>query len=262
MTHETLVSKLSDLCENHGIMGLKAEFEAEGSRMEDCYRLRNLTTKFNLRFALKIGGCDAVRDFRDALEIGADIVIAPMIESPFALSKYRNLIEKHYSHDSEVQFFFNVETIQGYRNLPEILDLAADSRITGVVIGRTDLTASMRHQSDEVDSLEVKDIVADIVHKVRAKHLICGMGGGITPNSKRFIESIDNRLNYFETRKVMFDRSEIDRKYRQGVMKALEFELEWLKMKRDRYAVISNEDRARIRSLENRMNKEDHKVWQ
>src|SRR5574344_1374876 len=83
-----MVTTLQDLKENHHVVGIKAEFEAEGTRMEEALRLKEVVTKAGLDLTIKIGGCEAIKDMYDARTIGVSTVVAPMIESPYALKKY------------------------------------------------------------------------------------------------------------------------------------------------------------------------------
>ena len=92
-----LVKILEDLKENYGVFGIKAEFEAEGTRIEEGIRLKEIISAAGLGLTLKIGGCEAIRDMYDARIIGVDKIVAPMIETPFALKKFTESFLKVFS---------------------------------------------------------------------------------------------------------------------------------------------------------------------
>ena len=81
------------------------------------------------------------------------------------------------------------------------------------------------------------------------------VGGGVSPDSIPFLASIlPSRLDRFETRKVVFDATVVERPAvaKAGMELAIEFELLWLKNKRDYYQTIASEDAARIEMMERR----------
>ncbi|HTH14593.1 MAG TPA: hypothetical protein VMB23_09360, partial [Spirochaetia bacterium] len=61
-----LYDQLVRLRDQFGIGFVKAEFEAEGASFRDLVRLRRLTAAAGVGLLLKIGGCESIRDLRDA----------------------------------------------------------------------------------------------------------------------------------------------------------------------------------------------------
>ena len=60
-------------------------------------------------------------------------------------------------------------------------------------------------------------------------------------------------LNRFETRKIVFNAEACDTEdIEEGLLRAVEFELLWLKNKKNHYSVIEKEDDQRIKMLDSR----------
>ena len=137
---QKLFDQLIRLKEEYDLRGVKAEFEAEGSSFRDLVRLRRITDKLSIPLYLKIGGVEALRDVKDSLEIGVDGLIAPMVESAFALKKFLDGVASIYK-DTDVHLSVNIETQKGIESLEKILDLGK-GRIDNITIGRTDLSSS------------------------------------------------------------------------------------------------------------------------
>ena len=80
-----MVAVLTDLRENHHVNGVKAEFEAEGTRLEEAMRLKEVVSAAGIGLTIKIGGCEALRDMYECRVLGVARIVAPMIESAYAL---------------------------------------------------------------------------------------------------------------------------------------------------------------------------------
>lgn len=252
-----MLEVLRDLKERYGVFEIKAEFEAEGSRIEELMRLKDVTSRAELPIILKIGGVEAVTDIYNAITIGVKGVIAPMAETAFAVSKFLNAIETFVADDNraDVDFAINIETINAFDNLDEILALENISLLQGVTVGRVDFVGSMGGDRGIVDGDKILDYCATIFRKAKARGLRTGLGGAISTNSIYFIRSLhtDGLVDKFETRKVVFRADSILNDPEKAILKAVEFELLWLKSKRRYYHRIKTEDEHRIEMLEKRL---------
>lgn len=251
-----MVSSLNDLRENHGVIGVKAEFEAEGTRLEEALRLKEVVTKAGLDLAIKVGGCEAIKDMYDARAIGVSYIIGPMIETPYALKKYLSATRISFpeSERDSVKFLINIETIDGYNNFNRMLELQEINDLDGIVLGRVDMTGSLNMRRDDINHERIFEIAKNLFTKCRHHKLECVVGGGVAKEALPFIRNLSpNLLDRFETRKVIFNCNEALQKEPEiGILKAVGFELMWLKNKREFYKMIFDEDKTRLEMLENR----------
>ena len=254
-----MVEVLVDLRENHHVTGVKAEFEAEGTRMEEALRLKDVISKAGLELTVKIGGCEAQLDMFNARAIGVKHLVAPMVETPYALHKFLGAVKLAFPPEEreEVDFLVNIETIDACRNFSRMLELQEIEELDGVVLGRVDLTGSMGKDREYVNSPEILGIARDIFSQAKAKGLECVVGGGVSKETVPFIAQLpEGIVDRYETRKVIFEcPGGLADGYDKGILKAVGFELMWLKNKRDYYGFIYAEDKQRIVMLEARYKK-------
>lgn len=243
--------------DEHGVVALKAEFEAEGTRPDELLRLLEIAQRADVKVALKIGGCEAVSDLLSTKLYGVDYVIAPMVETSYALSKFIDAKNKtHGPNEQRTQFLFNLETETTLANLDDILPLARKG-VDGIVFGRVDFTLSRRMPRDAVNHRSITDAVLKVAHACVEADLELVVGGSVSTASINILREIQAvRLDRFETRKVVFDGGAITHaSIVAGIANAVDFELAWLKNKRDYYEAIATEDSSRITMMEARQRK-------
>lgn len=254
-----MVDVLTDLRENHHVIGIKAEFEAEGTRMEEAMRLKEVIMKAELGLTLKIGGCEALRDMYEARQLGVSAVVAPMVETPYALSKFLAAVKLAFPEDEreDVMFCVNIETIDAVKAFDKMLELPDIEMLDGVVMGRVDLTGSMGLSREDINSPEVLEITRKLFTKAKTRDLECAVGGGVSAHSLPFFKELPTgTIDRYETRKVIFGcPGGLEDEADKAILKAVGFELLWLKNKRDYYSLISTEDAHRIDMLESRYQK-------
>ena len=84
-----LLESLSWGSDSANFAGVKAEFEAEGTRAEDLKILLFAARTLGLETIVKIGGCEALRDMRELSTMGrVTNIVAPMIESPSSAERF------------------------------------------------------------------------------------------------------------------------------------------------------------------------------
>lgn len=255
-----MIATLCDLSENHHVVGIKAEFEAEGTRMEEAMRLKEVVTRANLDLTIKVGGCEAIKDMYEARVIGVKKIVAPMIETAYALKKYIKATKLVFPQEEqkEQNFFINIETITGYNNLEEMIAAPEAKDLDGIVLGRVDMTGSLGMHRDDINSEKIFEIAEKMALFCKKNNLEFIIGGGVSADSLPFFKKLpEGALSKFETRKVIFDaqKSLIDPNTEKGILKAVGFELMWLQNKRDFYGLIFKEDEKRINMLEARYKK-------
>ena len=238
-----------------GFVAVKAEFEAEGTRPDEYLRLLELAHRADLKVALKIGGAEAVTDLLKSKLYGTDYVIAPMVESKYALSKYIEAVNKIYSQDErqDTEFLFNLETENTLKVFSEMIPSAKAGKI-GVVFGRVDYTLSCGLSRGDVNARRITDDVVAAARLCAEHDLPLVVGGSVAKESVNVLREVRSaRLDRFETRKIVFDGSVVEGdRIEASIHNAGAFELGWLLNKQRYYGDIAAEDAARLSMLKSR----------
>ena len=119
---------MKKLLNNDGLIGklksnneieIKVSFEDEGADFIDILQLKFLCIEANIPITLKIAGPEAIRDIKDANKLNIVKLVAPMIESDFALTKYVTAVKRYMNVDDKY-LGINIETINAVKYFNEM----------------------------------------------------------------------------------------------------------------------------------------------
>jgi hypothetical protein len=245
---------LVGLKEKYGLCAVKAEFEAEGSSFRDLVRLRRLTASHKVPLYLKIGGVEAIRDIKDAFDLGVDGLVAPMVESPFGVVKFTQAVDSVFS-GREIFKSINIETRNAVECIDGILN-EAKGKIDNVTIGRTDLSQSYLDLETQPDSDMIFNLIGNLSNKVQAAGLALTVGGSITKVSvdkfKTYHGNWEGRLASIETRKIVLPVNEMLGQA-NALREALKFEELYISSKLETGSWLLQSDRDRLIKLKKRI---------
>lgn len=243
-----LIEELKEIANKYGVIGIKQSFEDEGALLEDVISVRRITELCNLMSFVKVGGCEANTDIYNCLRLGVNGIIAPMVESSFAVSKFMDC------YDERAQYFIVVESKTAYANLEQILQ-TAHNKLTGIIVGRSDLSKSYNLNKNEADGDFILSVTKDIFVKAKKYNLLTTLGGNVSVKSSKFIEQMYHLklLNRVETRNVVIDLndSNVDN-INLAIQEAINFEILLLKNKLQNSSYLSEDYIKRIDLLSSR----------
>ena len=174
-----LRGELEVLARSWGLVAIKTGTEVEDMGFEEIAYLRTITAGL-LPLYVKIGGPEARNDMRELLRIRVDGLIAPMIESVYALRKFIETLQEvlppeEYSH---MRKGINLETIEGFAHMNTILAAKEARELDQITAARTDLSGSMDLSPDHERVLEICSVICA---RAREHDLNTSVGGAIHP---------------------------------------------------------------------------------
>ncbi len=174
-----LQNEIAILKEDACLVAFKTGTEIEDMDFSEISILQSICRP-HLPLYVKIGGCEARNDIRNLVEIGVDGLIAPMIESPFALEKFMESIKDLVSSEQEkkIKLGINIETLTGLNQLDAILTHPLSQKLDQVTAARSDLSASMKL---EVEHPDVTRACALISARAQDHDIQTSIGGKIDP---------------------------------------------------------------------------------
>lgn len=179
-------------------ISLKGEFESEGLSRADVASEALFAARQGLDYLVKISGAEAKSDIFYLGDLGITSLVCPMVETPFAMEKYMDMLPKEgFKHIG-----VTIETTTAVANIDSIL--FEGKRLTEVTIGRTDLTAS--YKGENVESERTISMVKMVARAARAKGLKVTMGGSVSKYTRELLQvdsELRDLLNFVETRKTV-----------------------------------------------------------
>ena len=200
---QNLRSALYQLAESHFVTGLKTGTEVEDMSFDEIAFLSEVAREI-VPMTVKIGGPEARNDMRQCLSLGVSTVLAPMVETLYALTNFvETSTEILLPHENAPALAINIESFTAAQNFDQMLASKAAEALSQVTIGRSDLSRSM-HLS--IDDPEVTATALSVIKKVNNRGLISSLGGGLS------LENINNLaanlpLFQFNTRHTIFRNS-------------------------------------------------------
>jgi len=249
-SYNLLTNNLYVLKKKNKLDGIKAEFEAEGSSIEDIARLKILANKIGTKLRVKIGGVEAVNDIYNCISLDVDGLIAPMVETEFGLIKFLEIIDG-LNLKKQPELSINIETITGYKNIDKIIK-RAKGKISNITIGRTDFSKSYLDENVKQNSTIITQAIIEISKKLKKNNIKLTIGGGV---DKRTILTynkikISKYIDKIETRKVILPAKNMLKL--NALENCLNFEKNYIINKKEIYDLKIKSEIERLTNLNTR----------
>ncbi len=228
------------------IISLKGEFEAEGLTRDSVAAEAAWAARHELPYLVKIGGCEAKSDMRFLMMQGIDSIVAPMIESAFAMRKYQEMLpDGAFKHVG-----VTIETATAVREIEAILD--AGTKLSEVTVGRSDLTASFGGSG--VNCPETIAMVKTVARAALSRGLKTTMGGTINADTVTLLREdaeLRDLVACVETRKCVLP---VEKFLEPGALEdAFAVENALLEMQIQSYGAIGDAAKARVSVIRARL---------
>jgi hypothetical protein len=242
--YNELKDLLTELKRNHGAVGLKLSTEESGHRHRFIDFINNRVSDGILPLNMKIGGPNAKTDIIEGLESGVSGFIGPMIESSFGVKQYVLALRDILGSDKmgELLISINIESINAYKNIDNILKMPEINDIDQIVIGSSDLAASISKTKNDAELL---GMVRDIAIKTKKIGKMVRIGGimGLCIEAPDILMSLlnDTGADKINSSNVCFEAAKLANT-RVSYFKALEYEykmnLLWFRLNKERLTLL------------------------
>ena len=271
----TLRGQLQRLKKCYGLCALKSGTEVEDMSFEEIAFLRHLSLGI-VPLYVKISGPEARNDIRELSRLHVDGLIAPMIESAYALQKFieslRDLLEAAAYH--KLVKGINIETVTALQNLEDILNAPAAREIDQITAARSDLSASMAEAEagSESGNLAASDgrVIANCAHitaQAQERGIAVSVGGQLEPaiathliatvgsnflNSRHMVLDV-MQFKFRHSNKTAANKEEVSTFISEAITENLHFECLLYQLMAEHFALKSEYYEKRIAVIEERI---------
>ena len=242
---EELRITLKELKESHGVVAVKTGTEVEDLTHQEIELIRLISYDI-VPLYVKIGGPAARTDIRILKSIGVDGIIAPLIESKYALDHFIETVSEIAGNT--IKYGINIETKTAVENIENILSSNSIEYISQITIGRSDLAASL---GVDPNSEECMEYVEKAAKAIRTKEKPFSVGGKITPSAAKLIQE-KIAPNMINTTYLFFNTTAIQNK-QDTIKNGLLFEINLIQFLSERFPERKSIHDNRIRNLRERI---------
>lgn len=222
MTNKSIIRrKIRDAAKEliaFGCIGFKTGKEAESQGIEEIGWIKE--TLDIVPITCKVSGQEAITDLMELRSIGINIVVFPMIETPFGLRKSIQAAQHVADGNKPFEISINLESVEAFRNRMDIFNCAEIAHVSKINIGKTDLAASLGLKPNDDQILQACQVFKQLA---RDKNIKFGIGGKIEAASIEHVLEIV-QPDEVETRHVIFDVKKMTHP-REAIESALKFEM-------------------------------------
>lgn len=161
--------------------------------LSDNIALRNHAKLNSFLFTSFIGGCESIRDIRQACKMHSDAIECSFVESLFAFHKLQRSISNNWHNDFPT-VFIDISTVKSAKLLPEIFELNNSSTISLRLIplfNRRSLAKNIFSLSSDSFDLDIyeKEVNYFIDTTISRSPCPYGVVGGVTAQSLELLLS-------------------------------------------------------------------------
>ena len=189
MSERRFLDALLDARKHCGGYALFGDMSGYGGGSDNLPLLQQHALQSGLKLYMKIGGCESLRDIRDAKILGADGIAAQMVESEYALEKFTEAVESVYG-DEDIDLILIINTYNAAGRLDAMLACSAAEKIRIVVANRSDIAMSSGRYMG-CDAAEMTELMAVMNSLCRKKGKKFAVGGDVSEQSVTVLPDID-----------------------------------------------------------------------